>query len=89
MHARLSLRQPRLHEIEAAAVEDCRVSEGISEPPRLQSDRGFDLHHFPTFPRASAKRPRRTQAIGKLRCAFSSCRIVTICCRPTSSSQAT
>ena len=36
----------RLHEIKGVAVEDCRVSEGISQPPRLQSDRGIDLHHF-------------------------------------------
>ena len=28
-------RQARLHEIKGVAVEDCRVSEGISQPPRL------------------------------------------------------
>ena len=36
---RLFLRQARLCEIKGAAVEDCRVSEGVSEPPRLQRDR--------------------------------------------------
>src|SRR4249920_3103006 len=34
----ICLRQARLHEIESVADEDCRVSEGISQPPRLQSD---------------------------------------------------
>lgn len=27
-------------------VEDCRISEGVSQPPRLQSDSGIDLYHF-------------------------------------------
>ena len=31
----LRLRQASLHEIESVAVQDCRVSEGISQPPRL------------------------------------------------------
>ena len=42
----LCLRQARLCEIEGVAVEDCRVSKGVSEPPRLQRDRRVDLHHF-------------------------------------------
>ena len=41
------VQEKKHHEIEGVAVEDCRVSEGISQPPRLQGDRGIDLHHFP------------------------------------------
>ncbi|MGA8472655.1 MAG: hypothetical protein WB721_28010, partial [Pseudolabrys sp.] len=36
-----------MHEIEGVTVEDCRVSEGISQQPRLHSDSGIDLNHFP------------------------------------------
>src|SRR5262245_8913304 len=42
-------RQSRLHEIEAVTVEDCWISEGITLPPRLDSDRGIDLQHFLHF----------------------------------------
>src|SRR5262245_17350742 len=45
----LCCRQTRLHEIEAVTVEDCWISEGITLPPRLDSDRGVDLQHLLHF----------------------------------------
>ena len=39
----------RLHEVEGVAVEDCGVSEGITQLPSLHSDRRIDLQHFLHF----------------------------------------
>jgi hypothetical protein len=45
----LCLWQARLQEVEGVAVENCRVSEGITQPPRLHRNRRIDLQHFPHF----------------------------------------
>ena len=41
--------QARLHEIQGITVKNCRVSEGISQPPLVDSDPGIELHHFSNF----------------------------------------